>query len=240
MCSRGAHHPPVAEEVEQVVKCLVDFTSPDPAFLSFKAHNRLDVLDSSDPKFYKCRHNGKVGLVSREKVCQDASYTLRRAAEKKQEAKEQFRAARAKEAQKLNIRQGIPSAETLETLKAEQDRLQQQRELMKLEQAAKKEARQARQNSSFADRVAEKQRKGAATAAAASKTDPASTPPKGASGTVSSATTTPQSAGSGGAVKTATPVSPTSAAAEAKSPDKAGKPSIFRRRSSTTGGSGKK
>jgi len=139
-----------------IVKCLRDFDSKDASYLSFKQHDRVEVLEDKDAKLYKARAKGKIGFVTKDMVEEDRGYTIRNATEKKEQTRGQFRAAREKEIGARKEKMSVMNSE-LDALKAEQERLQKERELIAQQQEAKREHRQNRKMSSFSERLAVKQ-----------------------------------------------------------------------------------
>jgi len=141
-----------------VVKCLQDFVAKDPSHLSFKNHDRIEILDQSDPLWWKARAKGKIGLVSSKMVEEDKGYTIRRASALKEQTRGQFRKTREKEtsARVVTRKSDTQVALELEALKIEQEKLQAERDKLHKEQEAKKLVRAERKASSFSERLAQK------------------------------------------------------------------------------------
>lgn len=139
------------DEVLMVCKCLRDFQSDDTAYLSFKAHDRVEVVERMSGDLWRGRLKGRRGLVHASMLEEDKGFTIRRAAARKEEARGQFRDRRTKEQQ--NVTETSKKTTDIESLKKEQERLQQEREKLQEMKEAKKVERTKRQDSNFGDRL---------------------------------------------------------------------------------------
>ena len=143
----------VEDEVLMVCKCLVDFSAPPGSLdLSFKASDRVSIIDMSSATVWKARLKGKVGSVNPQHVEEDKGFTIRRATAQKQASRDQFANRRKKESSNLEKNKG-DSSRDLNHLKKEQELLQKERDEIQRTKEERKNARVKRDSGSFQDRL---------------------------------------------------------------------------------------
>ncbi len=139
-----------AEDVIMVCKCLQDYVGK-PGELSFKEHDRLEVLEKMSDKVFRCRFKGKgeerktsfqmfsfaffffffyvfvlVGTVASSMLEEDKGFTIRKAAASKQASRDQFQNRRVKEQTSIDTKKA--GSADLSALKKEQEKLAMERD----------------------------------------------------------------------------------------------------------------
>ena len=113
----------VEDEVVAVCKCLQDYVAKKTGELSFKEHDRVEVLERTSALVWRCRVKGKVGTVIPSMLEEDKGFTIRKAAASKQASREKFQNRRVKEKTSIETKKNASGSSDLGALKKEQEKL---------------------------------------------------------------------------------------------------------------------